>query len=70
MVTFAEPPTDDPGPTQYSSPTSLEQLAATNWEYVKAKTSRQHTGTLLQELVAEVKLGRVVGPTRPPAGWE
>ena len=29
----------------------------------------EHWETLLQELVAEVKLGRVVGPTAPPAGW-
>ena len=49
------------------------QLAATNWEYVRRRASGarpgEHWETLLQELVAEVKLGRVVGPTAPPAGW-
>ena len=58
---------------RYSNPASLEQLAATNWAYVKARTSRlaagTHTDTLLAELVEETRLGRVVGPTRAPPGW-
>ena len=58
---------------RYQNPASLDQLAATNWEYVRRRASGarpgEHWETLLQELVAEVKLGRVVGPTAPPAGW-
>ena len=53
---------------RYSNPASLEQLAATNWVYVKARTSRLAAGTLA-ELVEETRLGRVVGPTRAPPGW-
>ena len=44
-----------------------------NWDYVRDHTSRPKTGEytekLLAELVEETRLGRVVGPTRPPAGW-
>ena len=58
---------------RYQNPASLDQLAATNWEYVRRRASAakpgEHWETLLTELVAEVKLGRVVGPTHPPAGW-
>ena len=58
---------------RYQNPASMDQLAATNWEYVRRRASGarpgEHWETLLQELVAEVKLGRVVGPTAPPAGW-
>ena len=54
---------------RYQNPASLDQLAATNWEYVRRRASGarpgEHWETLLQELVAEVKLGRVVGPTAP-----
>ncbi|CAE7317206.1 unnamed protein product [Symbiodinium sp. CCMP2456] len=42
-----------------------------NADYVRRKVATastgEHTETLLQELVDEVKLGRVIGPTRPPA---
>ena len=55
------------------NPASLDQLSATNWEYVRRRAAAakpgEHWETLLTELVAEVKLGRVVGPTHPPAGW-
>ncbi|CAE7881307.1 unnamed protein product, partial [Symbiodinium necroappetens] len=58
---------------RYSNPASLDTLASVNWSYVKDRTSRPRTGEytekLLVELVDETRLGRVVGPTRPPAGW-
>ena len=58
---------------RYQNPASLDQLSATNWEYVRRRAAAakpgEHWETLLTELVAEVKLGRVVGPTHPPAGW-
>ena len=63
------PRTDD----RYSNPASLATLASVNWDYVRDRTSRPRTGEytekLLAELVEETRLGRVVGPTRPPAGW-
>ena len=58
---------------RYSNPASLDTLASVNWNYVRDRTSRPRTGEytekLLAELVDETRLGRVVGPTRPPAGW-
>ena len=58
---------------RYANPASLDTLASVNWNYVRDRTSRPKTGEytekLLAELVEETRLGRVVGPTRPPAGW-
>ena len=58
---------------RYANPASLDTLASVNWDYVRDRTSRPRTGEytekLLAELVEETRLGRVVGPTRPPAGW-
>ena len=59
--------TDD----RYKHPASLDELRRVNADYVRqrASTARvgEHTETLLQELIDEVKLGRVVGPTKAPA---
>ncbi|OLP83053.1 hypothetical protein AK812_SmicGene36237 [Symbiodinium microadriaticum] len=59
--------TDD----RYKHPASMEELRRVNADYVRQRvaTARvgEHTETLLQELIDEVKLGRVVGPTRAPA---
>ncbi|CAE7879635.1 unnamed protein product, partial [Symbiodinium necroappetens] len=58
---------------RYSNPASLDTLASVKWSYVRDRASRPRTGEytekLLAELVDETRLGRVVGPTRPPAGW-
>ena len=59
--------TDD----RYKHPASMEELRRVNADYVRQRTATarvgEHTETLLQELIDEVKLGRVVGPTRAPA---
>ena len=48
----------------------IADLIATNAEYVRRKvhTARvdEHSEKLLLELIAEKRLGRVIGPTRPP----
>ena len=59
--------TDD----RYQHPASLDELRRVNADYVRQRTSTarvgEHTETLLQELIDEVRLGRVVGPTKAPA---
>ena len=49
---------------RYATQASLETLAATNWRYVKDRTSRpkagEHSTKLLAELVEESRLGRMI----------
>ncbi|OLP91089.1 hypothetical protein AK812_SmicGene27264 [Symbiodinium microadriaticum] len=53
-----------------TNPVPIADLIATNAEYVRRKvhTARvdEHSEKLLLELIAEKRLGRVIGPTRPP----
>eukprot|EP00439_Symbiodinium_sp_Y106_P084866 s539_g26.t2 len=53
------------------NPTDLDTFRRTNAEYVGKKIGARRSGEfddqLLQELVAEKRLGRVLGPTRAPA---
>ena len=57
-------------PGRYQNPTHLDTFRRTNAEYVRkklgARRSREFDDQLLQELVAEKRLGRVLGPTRAP----
>ena len=55
---------------KYQNPVPIADLVATNADYVRRKvhTARvgEHSEKLLHELIAEKRLGRVIGPTRPP----
>ena len=55
---------------KYQHRVPIADLVATNAEYVRRKvnTARvdEHSEKLLLELIAEKRLGRVLGPTRPP----
>ena len=55
---------------KYQNPVPIADLVATNADYVRRKvhTARvgEHSEKLLHELTAEKRLGRVIGPTRPP----
>ena len=58
---------------RYSHPSSLETFRRANFEYVASKlrhfTPGHHGDVLLQEVLEEARLGRIVGPVRAPAWW-
>ncbi|CAE7466803.1 PUB3, partial [Symbiodinium sp. CCMP2456] len=58
---------------RYSNPSGLHRLRQENPPYVGAKCSRGrsgvHTAALLEELVQEARLGRVIGPCAAPDHW-
>ncbi|CAE7346915.1 PUB3, partial [Symbiodinium sp. CCMP2456] len=58
---------------RYSNPSSMDRLRQENPPYVAAKCSRGrsgvHTTALLDELVQEARLGRVIGPCAAPDHW-
>ena len=55
---------------KYQNPIPVADLVATNADYVRRKVHTakvgEHSEKLLLELIAEKRLGRVIGPTRPP----
>ncbi|CAE7346880.1 unnamed protein product, partial [Symbiodinium sp. KB8] len=55
---------------KYQNPILVADLVASNADYVRRKVHTakvgEHSEKLLLELIAEKRLGRVIGPTRPP----
>ena len=55
---------------RYQNPIDMEELRRINADYVRAKVASrrpdEHAEKLLQELIAEKRLRRVIGPTHPP----
>ena len=58
---------------RYNDPEHMQDVCRRNRQYVQNRLQRptpsQHAKQLLQELVEEQRLGRVVGPLRAPADW-
>ena len=58
---------------RYAHPEGLDRLRRDNPLYVARKSARpsdqEHTQALLDELVAETRLGRVIGPCAAPDYW-
>ena len=58
---------------KYSCPASIEALRSANLAYVSEKLRHGRPGPyskeLLQEVVEETRLGRMIGPLRAPGYW-
>ena len=58
---------------RYSNPITINKLRSSNLEYVRSRTSRSgttpHSDFMLDELMTETRLGRVIGPARAPKWW-